>query len=99
MLNPNPAKGQYTPSDHDLMGEAMLMLAAGMDTTANTLCQGTFYVLKDDHIRRKLCDELEKAMPNKNAMVDLATLENLPYLVSYCARKVYVAMRTDSALW
>ena len=81
MLDPNPAKGQYTPSDHDLTGEAMLMLAAGMDTTANTLVQGTFYVLHDDRIRRKLCDELVKAMPDKDTMANSATLETLPYLV------------------
>ena len=80
MLNPNPEKGQSTPSDHDLTAEAVLMLAAGMDTTANTLVQGTWYVLSNSHIHRKLCDELSQAMPDKNRVYRLATLESLPYL-------------------
>ena len=65
----------------------MLMLAAGMDTTANTLVQGTFYVLHNDRIHRKLCDELFKAMPDKDVMINSATLENLPYLVRQPARR------------
>ena len=86
MLNPNPDKGQFTPSDHDLTAEAVLMLAAGMDTTANTLVQGTWHILNNRHIRQELYDELSQAMPEKDQMYSLAALEGLPYLVSNTIR-------------
>jgi len=63
MLNPDSEKGQYTPSDHDLTADAFLMFGAGTDTTANTLIQGTWYVLSN---------------AKKDVMLDWATLEKLP---------------------
>jgi cytochrome P450 len=57
------------------------MLAAGMDTTANALRFGTWSVLSDQRIYRKLKEELRSAMPDRDAIVDSAVLENLPYLV------------------
>lgn len=82
MLNPDSEKGQYTPLDHDLTANAFLMFGAGTDTTANTLIQGTWYVLSNARILKELQDELRQAMPKKDVMLDWATLEKLPYLVS-----------------
>jgi cytochrome P450 len=82
MLNPNTEKGQYTPSDNDLTAEAILMLSAGMDTSANVLAQGVWYVLNDEKVYSKLFAELVEAIPNPSVMADYAALENLPYLVS-----------------
>ncbi|KAI9873944.1 MAG: hypothetical protein M1830_010370 [Pleopsidium flavum] len=79
-LSPDPAKGQYTPSVHELTADAFLMFAAGTDTTANTLSQGTWHVLRNPGILKRLKDELRQAMPKKDVMFDWATLENLPYL-------------------
>ena len=89
MLNPNPEKGQYTPSDQDLTAEAMLMLSAGMDTTSHTLVLGTWYVLSDTRIHQTLYDELREAMPDKDTIYNLTLLEDLPYLVS---RLLYTSM-------
>ncbi len=80
MLNPDLAKNQYTPEFHDLVAEGILMVGAGTDTTASTLVIGTWFVLNDPVILRKLKAELWEAMPGKED-VDLAMLEGLPYLV------------------
>jgi cytochrome P450 len=80
MLNPDPAKGQYTPPDVGLTNDAVLMWAAGTETTANTLVQATWAVLHNPQIRKTLQAELQTAIPDKNEMVDWATLESLPYL-------------------
>lgn len=37
MLNPDISRGQYTPSDIGLQGDACLMFVVGTDTTANAL--------------------------------------------------------------
>ncbi|KAI9784345.1 MAG: hypothetical protein M1839_002406 [Geoglossum umbratile] len=80
LLKPDENKGRPVPSDSDLTAEALLMLAAGMDTTANALLLGTWHVISDPRIYRKLKDELCSAMPDPDAMVESAVLENLPYL-------------------
>ncbi|MCJ1354666.1 MAG: hypothetical protein MMC33_004655 [Icmadophila ericetorum] len=80
MLNPNPEKNQYTPSDNDLTAEAILMLAAGMDTSATTLVLGTWHVISQSGVCKKLREELSKAMPERDKVYELAILENLPYL-------------------
>lgn len=81
MLNPDPAKGQYTPSNQGLQGDAALMFIAGTDTTANTLVQGTMAILSNPRIEQKLRAELLKAISDKGATVNWAILEDLPYLV------------------
>ena len=80
MLNPDPAKGQYTPSDIGLTNDATLMFIAGTETTAYALVNATWGVLNNSQIRGTLEAELRTAIPDKNKMTDWATLENLPYL-------------------
>ena len=80
MINPDPAKNQYTPEFQDLVAEGLLMLGAGTDTTANTLAMGTWFVLNDPSVLMKLKAELWRVMPEKED-ADLATLETLSYLV------------------
>lgn len=77
MLDPRPEKGQCTPSDHDLVAEAMIMLVAGMDTTANTLVRGTWHILNNKHVYNRLCEELRRAMPDPNEPASLTALEQL----------------------
>lgn len=80
MLHPDLAKGQYTPSFPDLIAEGVLMVGAGTDTSANTLCIGTWHLLNAPDALAKLKAELQQAMPRKED-ADLATLKALPYLV------------------
>lgn len=75
MLNPDAAKGQVTPPMHDMVADGCLMIAAGTDTTANALGVILFHVTQNPEIESKLVGELMKAMPNREDMVDSATLE------------------------
>lgn len=69
------------PSEDELVGDACLMLAAGMDTTAHALTVGTWHVLKNPEVLKRLRQELRQAMPYKDEMMDLRDLADLPYLV------------------
>ncbi len=81
VLNPDPAKGEYTPSDHDLTADAVFLFVAGTDTTANTLSLGTWQLLKNPSMLQTMQTELRQVMPEKDMTPDWVTLENLPYLV------------------
>lgn len=98
MLNPDSEKGQYTPSNDDLTSDAFLMFGAGTDTTGNALVQGTWYILSTPGVLEKLQNELRRAMPNKDDVLDWATLENLPYLVSTTFAFLEQGSDTHSAL-
>ena len=80
MLNPDPSKGQHTPSDAGLTADAVLMFIAGTDTTSNALTHATWGVLSNPQVLKALQVELRTAIPDKSEMVDWATLESLPYL-------------------
>jgi cytochrome P450 len=80
MLNPDCAKGQYTPPEAGLTDDAVLMFVAGTDTTANALVNVTWGVLNNSQILKTLQTELRLAIPDKNEITDWAILESLPYL-------------------
>lgn len=61
------------------------MVGAGTDTTAGTLCVGTWMLLNDNEALQNLNHELRTVMPDKDSPVDLITVEGLPFLVSCLA--------------
>ena len=65
-----------------LWQEAQVACIAGTETTAWTLSVLTFYVLSNHEVGRKLRRELESAIPDISANVEIKDLEKLPYLVS-----------------
>ncbi|KAL1594526.1 hypothetical protein SLS60_010286 [Paraconiothyrium brasiliense] len=75
MLNPDAAKGQVTPPKRDMVADGTLMIAAGTDTTANTLGTILFHVTQSPSISAKLLSELQTAIPDRDSVVDSATLE------------------------
>lgn len=75
MLNPDRAKGQVTPPMKDMVAEGVLMIAAGTDTTANVLGLVLWHVTQDKEVEKKLLQELKRAMPERDALLDSATLE------------------------
>ena len=81
MLNPNLEKGQFAPSLDELTADAVFLLIAGTDTTAHTLILATYCILTNPTILAKLKSELREAMPEKDSLLDWATLEQIPYLV------------------
>lgn len=62
--------------------EALSLLQAGSDTVGNTCTVGTYHILNNPVIHKKLVQELLVAAPDKNMQASLAILQSLPYLVS-----------------
>lgn len=75
MLNPDREKGQVTPPKDDMVADGTLMIAAGTDTSANTLAVILFHVTQDPDIEARLLEELKRAIPDRDAVIDSATLE------------------------
>ena len=66
-----------------LADEAMVLLIAGMETTAQTLSALTYHLLANPQILKRLKKELEAAMPDPNELPTASKLESLPYLVRF----------------
>ncbi|KAL8948117.1 MAG: hypothetical protein Q9222_005665 [Ikaeria aurantiellina] len=79
-LQPDLEKDQPILSDKDFVGDACLMLAAGMDTTAHALTTGTWHILSNPDVREKLQQELTEAIPDKATLMSASDVEELPYL-------------------
>lgn len=67
--------------------EAYTVLTAAADTTGNAMTTMTHYVLSDSKIYERLHVELKTAFPSNEAVLDYATLEKLPYLVSTAMKR------------
>lgn len=81
-INPDREKNQYVSSLRELGDDALLMLLAGTDTTANTLVRGTWELMSNPNIYERLRAELLENRPDKGSRIPAAKLETLPYLVS-----------------
>lgn len=81
VLNLEKNESKEILSESDLTAEAVLMLLAGMDTTANALVVGTWGILQNEEVYKKLQNELYQAIPHKESTVDADMLDKLPYLV------------------
>lgn len=63
--------------------EGFEVLLAGNDTTARTMGIAVYHLLANKHIALRLREELETVMPNPQDVIELRTLEGLPWLVSF----------------
>ncbi|KPI40433.1 Trichodiene oxygenase [Cyphellophora attinorum] len=83
-MHPNPEKGHPVLSDADMSSDALTIFVAGTDTTAHTLTNGTYQILRKSTVLKKLQTELRAAMPSINSLsdtpLDWTALESLPYL-------------------
>lgn len=80
-LHPDAKIELPKPSIKDLTAETLVFLAAGEESTASTLINGTFHVLSNSKIKHKLQQELSSVMIDGCPMPTADTLEKLPYLV------------------
>ena len=81
ILNPEENNSKVVLSDSDLIAEALIILLAGMDTTSNALVVGTWAVLRNEQVYKKLMKELYQVIPDKTSEFNADTLDKLPYLV------------------
>ena len=65
-----------------LADEAMVLLIAGMETTAQTLAAITYRLLTNPPILKHLKKELENALPHPTDIPEASKLDGLPFLVS-----------------
>lgn len=78
-----PPPGIPAPTIDQIKDEAYSILAAAADTTGNAMTVAAYNVVNNPEIYRRLCEELAEAFPDPNGILDYATLEKLPYLVSF----------------
>ncbi|RFU25350.1 hypothetical protein B7463_g10983, partial [Scytalidium lignicola] len=60
--------------------EAVGLVGAGTETTGWSMTIGTFHILDNPHVLKKLKNELIEAMPDPNQPLSITELEKLPYL-------------------
>lgn len=82
LLRPDRFRDGAVPSAGSLYEESQALMFGGADTTGTTLMHGSFYILTRPNIYHKLKVELREAWPARDQSPPLATLEQLPYLVS-----------------
>jgi cytochrome P450 len=65
-----------------LLDEAIVLVGAGTDTTANTLAALTYHILANPDILKKLKTELAEAIPDVETLPESTRTETLPYLTA-----------------
>lgn len=82
----NPLLPESEKTDDRLGDEALVVISAGLVTTASALSAATFYLAKNPYMHKKLIQELRNAgIYSANGKLDQekldrSTLEKLPYL-------------------
>lgn len=81
---PNADKGHPILTNNDIASDGLTIFVAGTDTTAHTLTNGTYHLLRNPSILAKLQAELHEAIPSSKTLADMpldwTALEALPYL-------------------
>lgn len=77
----NPRAGCEKPSEKSMKEEAAILVGAGTETAGNACAVTLFHVLSNEHVCRRLKDELMEAWPDAETPMSLERLEKLPYLV------------------
>lgn len=75
----NLVEAERTPDR--LLQEAEQFIVAGSETTGNTLTVTTFHILQNPDVQYKLRQELRDANIQFDHDINVAALQNLPYLV------------------
>ena len=83
LLNPSSVKGHTVPDIAELNEEALMLLTAGNDTTANAMIFGVYFICKHPSVRWRLEMELQVAFPDSKRGVSYNRLKLLPYLVCW----------------
>jgi hypothetical protein len=82
LLNKEAYKSGKLPERGSLNEEAQSLIFAGTDTTGNTLMVGTFYMLENEALVKRLKKELCEHWPDLDETPRYEDLQKLPFLVS-----------------
>ncbi|KAK6366824.1 hypothetical protein LTS17_010375 [Exophiala oligosperma] len=75
-----------------LSQEAMIVLGAGTETTANTLSIGSYHLIRNRPILLKLREEVKQVLPNLSSRATWVQLEQLPYLTAVINESLRIAI-------
>jgi cytochrome P450 len=75
-----------------LTDEGIVIMIAGLETTARYLTNITYHLLSNPVVLDKLRAELKTVMVTPDARVSWSTLENLPYMVSIMSTLSYLSL-------
>lgn len=89
LLDKEAYKSGKIPSRGHLYEEAQTLVFAGTDTTGNTLMVGTFYMLENESLVKRLKNELREHWPNLDKTPRYEDLQKLPFLVSCSSQQPY----------
>lgn len=73
-------------NDAALVSESLNLLVAGSDTSAVSLTVAVLEILSNPGIEKRLVEELDAAIPDKDSLPPLQSLEKIEYLVSRPSR-------------
>ncbi|KAF8901836.1 cytochrome P450 [Mucidula mucida] len=97
-LLPETPKRTDWPSRKSLHEEALNLLFAGTDTTANAIETGVLHIFSDERVKKKLLEELIDAYPEKETPVAFEVVEKLPYLTSVIKESLRLSSGVPVAL-
>ena len=81
LLDSPAVRNHVAPNTTELNEEALMLLTAGNDTTANAIIFGVYYICRHPDVQQKLAAELRAQFPGTEQKITYEDLRNLPYLV------------------
>lgn len=90
LLDCSAAKGHIVPNSAELTEEALTLLVAGNDTTANAMILGMYHICRDSAVQSRVEAELHAAFPGSGDEITLERVKDLPYVVSAVLKPITV---------
>lgn len=81
LLDTSTVRDHVVPSVAELNEEALMLLTAGNDTTANAMIFGLYYICRHFDVQQQLATELRAQFPGKEQKITYEGVKKLPYLV------------------
>lgn len=81
-MDPKAARGHVVPNAYDLNEEALTLLTAGNDTTANAMIIGAYLICTHPLVRDRLFKELQATFPEGYHDITFEKAKHLPYLTA-----------------
>ena len=81
LLDSSAVRDHVVPNMIELNEEALMLLTAGNDTTANAMIFGIYYICRHRDVQQELAAELRTQFPGAEQQITYEELRTLPYLV------------------
>jgi cytochrome P450 len=98
LLSTEGNQNRKVPNERSLLQEAQSLLFGGSDTLSNQIMLGTWSLLENPDLVRRLKKELLEAWPVLQTTPRYEDLEKLPFLVIYDSQDVGIANELQTAV-